>query len=300
MDWLRHPRFASERARVIDQLRVDQYDFRTIKKVVFLCGGYQSQRRDDLNAYFQRHIQNALVFYAETVWAVIAASATSANALKVEERLADLADIVVVIVESPGTFAEVGAFAISDPLRKKLLPILDAQHKGRESFIETGPVRWVDTDSKFRPTIWTDLDQILTAADQIESRLARLGRGSPTRVTDLGSSPKHLVFFVCDLVAVFGPCPREHIATAIQDLLGGGANAVDVDLYLGLGKAMRLLGSFDFEGREMFFRVLNDGRLSSFQRRRYLDLSTLRAHMLSAMQACVICEPVLAELARHA
>ncbi|MEX2138227.1 MAG: retron St85 family effector protein [Pirellulales bacterium] len=300
MDWLQHPRFANERTRAINQLRDDKYDFHRIKKVVFLCGGLASPRRDTLNAYFQRHIPDCLVFYAEAAWAVIASLTTSTNALAVEEKLADLADIVVIIVESPGTFAEVGAFAMSERLRAKLLPILDSRHRSRESFIATGPIRWVDAESTFKPTIWTDLDQILNATGELEERLSRLKKSTPTRVSDLLSSPKHVLFFVCDLVAVFGPCPRDHMVANLKDLLGARAPEVDIDLYLGLGRAMNLLGSFRVADRDMFFRVLDDGRLSSFQRRRHIDLSTLRAGVLSAMQACGLCDVVLAELARQA
>lgn len=299
MDWLKHPRYAHERLRVINVLRHDEYDFRGIKKVVFLCGGFESPRRNDLRAYLERFVPDALVFYAESVWAVIAATAGS-NALAMEQRLASLADICIVIVESPGTFAELGAFALSDDLRRKLLPILDSRHRGAESFLATGPVRWVDADSLFAPTIWTDLDQLLLAADQIQERLKRLKRTSPTRIKDLASSPKHLLFFVCDLVSVFGPCPREHVELTVAELLGSIASAsVDTGLLLGLGKAMNLLGSFVFDGREMFFRKLSEGRLISFQRKRHIDLTTLRSDVLSAMQACRICDAVLVEFAKH-
>ena len=299
MDWLHHPRFARERSRIIEFLRQDQYDFRKIKKVVFLCGGRVSIRRDSLNAYLERHVPDVLVFYAEAVWAVIASFTASANALAVEEKLAALADIVIVIVESPGTFTEIGAFAISDPLRAKLLPILDVRRREDESFINTGPVRWIDADSKFRPSIWVDPEQILAATDQIEERLRRLPKSTPVRIQDLSASPKHLLFFVCDIVAVFGPCPREHVAASVSDVLGSTGGTSDIDLYLGLGKAMKLLSSFTLNGCEMFFRVLNDGRLVSFQRKRHIDLPTLRSRVLSAMQACSACEPVLAELVRR-
>lgn len=301
MDWLHHPRFAHERSRIIDVLRHDEYDFRRIKKVVFLCGGYLSPRRDVLNKYLARFTDDTLIFYAEAVWAVFAAAAPTTNALAVEEKLAGLADIVIVIVESPGTFAEVGAFAISDPLRAKLLPILDARHKGADSFLITGPIRWVDTDSKFAPAIWTDFNRLLTATAEIEERLSRLGRSKPTKIKDLDliGSPKHLLFFACDLVAVFGPCPPDHIADSIAAILGPTAAMVDVGLYLALGKAMKLLGSFEFDKREMFFRILDDGRLPAFQRKRHIDLPTLRSQVLSAMQGCDACLPVLAELALH-
>ncbi len=298
MDWLHHPRFARERRRVLDQLRRDRYDFRRIKKVIFLCGGFRSTRRDTLNAYLERYSEDCLVFYAEAVWALIASTVPAANALAMEEKLAALSDIVIVIVESPGTFAEVGAFALSGPLREKLLPVMDVAHRGGDSFLSTGPIRWVDEESRFRPTIWTNLNQILLAAGEIDDRLKRIPKTKPMRVLDLEASPKHLIFFICDLVAVFGPCPREHIVGAVAELLPPGVH-IDVDLYLGLGKAMKLLRSFQSEGEEMFFRVLVDGKLLAFQRRRHLDLSTLRSHILSAMQACAPCAPALAELDRQ-
>jgi hypothetical protein len=301
MDWLHHPRFSRQRLQAIERLKHDEYDFLRIKKVVFLCGGYQSPRRDALSQYLERNTDDTLVFYAEAVWAVIATGVPTTNALAVEEKLAQLADIVIIFVESPGTFAEIGAFALSDPLRAKLLPILDQSFKANESFLTSGPVRWIDKDSKFAPPVWTDFDKVLVAADAIENRLARIPRGRPASMnaTDLMNSPKHLLFFVCDLIGVFGPCPIEHVSDTMVELLGPAAVHVDVSLYLALGKAMRLLESFAFDGREYFFRRLDEGRLPAFQRKRHIDLPTLRSQVLSAMQGCGPCIPVLAELARY-
>jgi hypothetical protein len=299
MDWLRHPSVARERSRAIAALRNDKYDFRRLKKVVFLCGGQGSTRRDDLRSYFARHVDDAMVFYAEAVWPIIAAAVGSANALEVEERLANLADICIVIVESPGTFAELGAFAMSAPLRKKLLPILDSKHFGAKSFLETGPVRWVDADSNFGPSIWTDLDTILTAISEIEDRFGRLGKSRPGRVEVVAASPKHLLFFVCDLVSVFGPCPAAHVAGAVNEILEIDLPQGEVAFYLALGTAMGLLGNFLSGGVELFYRRLQDGALIAFQRKRHIDLATLRASMLSAMQSCRLCELPLAELARQ-
>jgi len=47
------------------------------------------------------------------------------NVLALEEWLADFSDVVIVLVESYGTAAELGAFALSNTLRIKLLPIVD-------------------------------------------------------------------------------------------------------------------------------------------------------------------------------
>jgi hypothetical protein len=224
------------------------------------------------------------VFYAERVWDVIKQADPSRNLLQVEERLADLSDVVVVIVESPGTFAELGAFAISQPLRKKLLPILEAEYRNDPSFIRTGPVEWVDQDSAFGPSVWLTQKRILESIDHIEERLARVPSERARRVTNLLESPKHLFFFVCDLVAVFGPCTEEDVKDIAREILQN--ESFDVALYVGLGTATGVLQSLQHEGRQFFFRPLDGGRLRSFHRtRKLLDIPTLRARMLSAMQA---------------
>ena len=296
-DWFNHPRYVTSRRRIVELIREDQYDFFSLKKVVFLCGGNPSPTRDALRAYLERHSKQVVPFYAEAVWAVLAARATASNALEMEEKLAALADIVMVVVESPGTFAEIGAFAMSPGLRKKLLPILDQKHFGRESFIETGPVRWIDIDSTFSPSIWTNLRLILTAANDIEDRLKRIKPTDRTFISRLAASQKHLLFFICDLVAVFGPCSQTHVAATLIELQGPGSDQ-DVAMHLGLGKAMGLLGSFELAKDEYFYRVLNGGVLTSFHRTKHLrDLPTMRSEMLSAMQVCPPCSEVLAKLA---
>jgi hypothetical protein len=117
------------------------------------------------------------------------------NALQMEEALADLADSLVIVVESPGAFAELGAFSLVDRLRRKLLLILDNEYEEDQSFINTGPVRWADEDSQFKPAIFTDLKIILGATGALEERLRRLPPPAKTRVDDLSTSPKHLLFF---------------------------------------------------------------------------------------------------------
>jgi len=128
-----------------------------------------------------------------------------------ESDLAALADLVIIVVESPGTFAELGAFSLADPLRKKLLPIVDLQYKDQQSFISTGPLRWIDQESEYRPTIYVLLSQVLQAIDLVEERIGRIPKGKTTRISDLSGSPKHLLFFLCDLIGVIHPALIETI-----------------------------------------------------------------------------------------
>src|SRR5687768_6000643 len=190
--WLDHPSYKAVRDRLIDYLRSEKYRFRSLNPVVFLCGGMDSPHRNTLRNYLVAHQPEFSVFYAEQVWNEIAVN-TELSALQMEDHLARLADIVIILVESPGTFTELGAFSLSDDLRRKLLPILDARYQNTGSFIETGPIRWINVDSEFRPSIYVDLSKILEAIDQIEERLTRLPKPTTTRVDDLATNPKQLL-----------------------------------------------------------------------------------------------------------
>ncbi len=137
--WFEHPKYVRTRERLIESLTSTHYRFRRSDPVVFLFGGEKSVARDELAAYLKKYFPTLLLFYAEVVWDLIA-SRLKLGALKMESDLAALADLVIIIVESPGTFAELGAFSNSDPLRRKLLPILDIQYQPpQKSFLALGP-----------------------------------------------------------------------------------------------------------------------------------------------------------------
>ena len=145
-------------------------------------------------------------------------------------------------MESPGTFAELGAFSHVDALRKKLLPILDLEHKGANSFLNTGPIRWIDEESDFRPTIWTHHNKILECASELESRIATIAKPKSARVSDLAKSRKHLLFFLCDLVGVIAPATVDGIGYIMERILPSVPVAdLEITLLVGLAEAMGLL-----------------------------------------------------------
>ena len=299
MDWFQHPRFRRVRDDVVRRLKRDVYRFRRLPPVVFLCGARESLPRERLASYMRERL-SILVFYAEGVWNVIARHRPDANALEMESQLASLADAVIVVVESPGTFAELGAFALSEELRGKLLPILEVSFRGQNSFLESGPVRWIDRSSHFRPSIWTRQETILQAGAEVEERLRRIPPSKPSEVADLPSSPKHFVFFVADLVSVFGPCSRSHIEGLSEAFLEGGVQQ-DTGLSLALAAEMGLLKILQVGEQAYYYRPLDNGRLSSFHRtRKFSDVASLRAEVVGAMLTLPGARDLVARLARTA
>ncbi|ODN41597.1 retron St85 family effector protein [Piscirickettsia litoralis] len=147
----------------------------SLPKIIFICGGNNHSKRDQLISYIMRHGVNDRIVTckAENAWNIIVEQklTKTSNALEFENELADLSDCIIIIVESAGSIAELGAFSNSDSLRKKLLPILDKQYEKDISFVNTGPVKWVNKDSKYQPSLYIDFNCLLTHGDEILERV---------------------------------------------------------------------------------------------------------------------------------
>lgn len=296
MLWLGHPSYARIRDELVERVRSEKYRFRRHGPSVFLCGAAGSSRRERVREYLLKHVTELLgVFYAERVWEHITAHESQMSALEMEGELAKLADMVIVIVESPGTFAELGAFSLSDSLRAKMLAIVDVKHQAEESFIMTGPVRWLNRDSNFRPTIFAPLDTILVAAGEIEERIRRIPKSKSTKVSDLSQSRSHLLFFLCDLVAVTYPTTLGMLQHYVDKIVGPN---VEIATLVGLAQAMNLLRSKTVvvQGNQYrFYAPESSSALESpYHHRRMLDLQTQRANHASVLLAIPDAATVLA------
>jgi hypothetical protein len=299
--WLEHPRYIPIRDALIESLRSSHYRFRGLERVLFLCGGASSPRRDALRDYLHKHAPWLNLFYAERAWEQIASQADW-DALKMEADLAALADLVIIVVESPGTFAELGAFSLSDPLRKKLLPIVDIEYRGVPSFISTGPLKWIDAESNFAPTIYVSLSRILKAIDQVEERITRIPRTRAVRLSDLAMSPRHLLFFLCDLIAVIYPATVDMVEFYLGQIAPSiPSSKVSIPTLIALAVAMELLRAKDVMVGDRKQKFLWPASPNAVERpfhrtRRLLDLPSQRAAHVSVLLSVPEAKHVLHEL----
>ena len=298
--WLAHPRYVPIREGLINHLRRSRYRFRKLDPVIFLCGADGSKGRDAIRDYLARHGSGADVFYAEKVWEEIV-SLGERDALQMEEDLAKLADLIIVIVESAGTFTELGAFSLSPSLRQKLLPIVDKKYEHESSFISNGPLHWIDVESAFRPTIYTTLTMVLSAVDQIEERIKRIPESRSIKLDDLSTSPKHFLFFICDLIAVIYPASLrmiDHYVSAIVPSLS--SSTINVPTIIGLAVAMgmlRPLTAIDGSSREVYYVPVDINRIRKpFHHSRLLYLEARRAEHASVLLAIPEAKAVLDEV----
>jgi len=295
--WFNHPKYVRVRERLIKSLTSDHYRFRRSEPVVFICGGEKSEPRDQLAAYLKKYQPKVRLFYAEAVWELIA-TRLPLGALKLEAELAELADLVVIIVESPGTFAELGAFSNSDVLRPKLLPIIDKRYSPpQRSFLASGPIRWIEAESNFSPPIYVPLKSILMAAGEVEERISRIKRHA-AHIASLTDNSKHLLLFICDLIAIIHPATIELVEAYCARIFPLDPPGDSVATMIALAKAMGLLSSITLNGEHYFSPSSEDATSNPFHHVRLDGLPALRAEQVSALLSIPEALKIIEEIRR--
>lgn len=147
------------------------------------------------------------------------------NALKLEEEIGIYSDAILIIVESFGSAAELGAFALSGKLRLKLIVLVDKCYEKDESFIATGPLKWIEKDSIYKAPIFEDFNVILDAADKIDSKLRMRGTIEQRNkiykdaLIDEKITGKRLLFYTIELIAILGYSTINHVLYYLENIL---------------------------------------------------------------------------------
>ena len=95
--------------------------------------------RGIIDAYIKKLLPDAHIILSEEVWEN--GFDKNIDLLTFEDFLAEVSDSIILFVESPGSFCELGAFTYVDEIfSKKLIIALDERYQHSSSFITTGPV----------------------------------------------------------------------------------------------------------------------------------------------------------------
>ncbi len=107
---------------------------------IFLCGGIgKNCIRNAVRVHLEAN--GYQILYPEDLFADIINLDKKSDLLDYENLLAKNADIVCIICESPGSFAELGAFIQSDIIKTRTIAVINNRYKRSKSFIMLGPIR---------------------------------------------------------------------------------------------------------------------------------------------------------------
>lgn len=115
------------------------------KRVIFLCGA-SKEDENKLRHRFSIILKNEVRYeltYPEDLFEDLLEGQGDNSLLSLEEQLADSVDLIIMIPESPGSFAELGAFSTQQPLAEKTIVFRDEKYKSSKSFINHGPIRLI-------------------------------------------------------------------------------------------------------------------------------------------------------------
>ena len=217
-------------------LRVDHCKIQNTPNFIFLCGGPTATDGSCQSARdsFFRHLRSEKpawverVKLAEDVNAGFHNTAAFPDLLELENYLGYLAHMTVLFVESPGSIAELGAFAASDTLSPKLLAVLNTYYDSEQSFIADGPIRKIRNDKEELVQYYSwDPKQLDTpktkkefgeVADQLTKILEDLDQRRPSRIAFQADQTSHTLLLVADLIRIPGVASKSDVASCLEEL----------------------------------------------------------------------------------
>ena len=249
-------------------VKIDSCRVVNTPNIIFLCGGptaTDSAPHRSARDYFWRHLQQNLpeifkrVELAETINNWLMGNVFS-DLLELEEHLADISDLIILFVESPGSIAELGVFAASSILEPKTLAIVNNSHRTDGSFIADGPLRrlCVKNNSRVLYYRWNpgDLKGLATreAFEECSSDLSLLltqREKNATQEPQLTNSHGHHMLLAADLVDIIGIVTQEDISDCLAQW-NYDCKPEQLKKYLSLLRNLNLLHLFPYSSQQYF------------------------------------------------
>ncbi|MEX1665058.1 retron St85 family effector protein [Zhongshania arctica] len=208
-----------------------------ISKFIFLCGANKnskeiSERRKALIEFSKVNLPHTHFFLAERMFSNLKDEGHKGNILDVENLISDFSDYILIILESPSAFTELGAFS-HDKLREKLVVINDLAFKKEESFINLGPIKAIEEKSgKERVVYYKMSDDGVYNRDAIGDTFHQIyelfkepikSTGKAVDLISLNPSKKfdkQSAMFIHDLIYLSGPILHKEIIELLKLLFG--------------------------------------------------------------------------------
>jgi len=209
--------------------------------IIFVFGAEKSDKfktaRQTFLEYAKKHLSNYIFLLAEEFFNFF--NNDYYDLLTIENNLATYTDCVIILLESNGAIAELGAFSNRDDLTKKMLVINDKEYQKSKSFINLGPLKKLERKSKFGGAIFVDLKKITTIVGEIEKRLSdKLRKNSKT--VDLSNKTlfldkeykKYKLLLIYDLISLLNPIKREELLEVLTTIYALENIYIDIEISL--------------------------------------------------------------------
>lgn len=257
--------------------RIDRVELRVRRpnQTIFLCGGYteadsKQKAASSLRDYFMRTKKGEKKVDADIVLAETAQQLYRDthydDLISFEEDIARVASLVLVISESPGSLAELGAFASVEVLQDALRIIMSEEHAEAESFVRYGPVRRIENIDRERVGVfpWKTHKKnghiVKTSIQPHFSEMVRWINGHIDKCPDsftYSTIPEKQIFYdILWILSLMEAAPPEPLYDAVRKIHPALTdNEIRDKLYV--LKTCRWIGRFSYSGRDYYYLPVN-------------------------------------------
>ena len=207
--------------------------------------------------------------------------------LRGENFLAEIVDCIIIFLESLGTAAELGAFAVNHKLCNKLFVINDSQFINKPSFISNGPLKLVENTSNYSPVYYCDLHNISNSLPDIVNKIYNgpVKRNKRVHLPLKNGGrlmPKYWLLLLCDLIRIVQPVNAMSIEYIANQLIGK-IKLGDLYTYLSIAIHTGLLKTEKYGAESLFFINPELKKSAYFSRVANSDVSEARLDMLNVI-----------------
>ena len=211
--------------------------------------------------------------------------------LDFENHIAQLSSVIVLILESAGSIAELGLFSAIEGFREKLLVVVETNHYNTPSFIRLGPIdyleksfrnlaechRWLDENHQLDHHALADVPLELVASIK-----QRIKSDVPARAFD----PKRwadVALMICELISLFSALTFKEIQAYIKNL---SVNVADSQLH----QYLYILERLEFiymepKGTQRFYVSRDERSFVSFDAKiKTFDLMRFRLEVIESYE----------------
>ena len=218
--------------RLASHTKLSNLRVRQFSGIIFLCGGPTSDRNgppQSARDYFVKYIKeqqpelSKRIFLAEVIntWAAdMIREQYTPDLLTFESHVSGLASTVSLIVESPGSIAELGSFCLLSGIADRLMVVARDGWINEDSFIVRGPMTYlresrgedfnpiyvypwrVSWDGDLQKTV-PDPDDLASEAGHFLEDLRAFEEQLPKRPRWRSESDGHVSLLISDLICLF-------------------------------------------------------------------------------------------------
>jgi hypothetical protein len=137
--------------------------------------------------------------------------------LTLENLLADSVDAIIIIPESAGSIAELGAFANDVRLRPKIVCLVDEKYKSKKSFINRGPIKLIKNENS-DAVHYFDPANVAVVTEKLRTVLNKLKKRS-MKITDK-INLLQLSNFLLSSIYLLEPISRKTLIKLVELAIG--------------------------------------------------------------------------------